>query len=206
MGRGRGRLCGPLHPFSAPLCPGALEGETGLQPGRDVSRASMHSCAHGSSRKHRHEAPRSHGLDSEWSGYLVDRSQRPGPAQGCCRRPLGGDGTVPTWSPSGGRALCACVLVAVFVYLCDSSKGNLVVGAAGLCMLGEPRAPCPQPLPRPCLPSSRPLASQHCRSLPRKGPQATPGLPCRSPARACWGSLHASPEPGGTDTHFLLPF
>lgn len=36
------------------------------------------------------------------------------------------------------RALSACVRVAVFVYLCYFSKGNLVFGAAGLCMLGEP--------------------------------------------------------------------
>lgn len=55
-----------------------------------------------------------------------------------------------------------------------------------------PAAPLPRALP-PLIP---PLASQHCCSLSRKGPQETPGLPARPPACACGGSLHASPKPG----------
>ena len=113
----------------------------------------------------------------------------------------------PRSPPSGTQSLlrmCACSCVCVFIRMSLFEKQPSLWGSWTLHVRVSPHRPPPLP-PGPC--PSPLLPGQPALLFPAEkrivGNSRT--LPTHPPAPACWGCLHASPEPGGTPSPVPFP-
>ncbi|XP_059980661.1 UBA-like domain-containing protein 1 isoform X1 [Lagenorhynchus albirostris] len=208
-GGGEDVSAGPLHPLSAPPFPRALGGrDRTLVPVRRLP-----ACVP-SSAGLRHPAFMDLVQSRLGAGGQNLREQAafprgltcPTPPQGAAELPGAGG---PRSPPSGMQSLlrmCACRCVCVFICMSLFEKQPSLWGSWTLHVRVSPLSPCPPSLsPGPC-PSPLP-PGQSALLFPAEkrivGNSRT--LPTHPPAPACWGCLHASPEPGGTPSPVPFP-